>query len=302
MLFRSLDHARNYTGNLNFDGTGFGVDGKSSDGNIVLGGINGDTILAGIGNDFVAGGGGSDTIFTGRNGDFVFVEGSLLDRATTDGDSPSSIDAGETADDVTGTSNNNVDAAGTTNDRDMLLAEFSDDDEAVSINLADGGGGSIGMPAGAGATVRNFEDVDASGNLYGVLNDVEVKLGNRAIDSRSVNAVKGTENYGIGSTSQLIITGSGSSNIIVAGYDNDTITADAGNDIIYGGNLEYLLRNKNNPNLLNATGGLDLNVNGASVSNDGKDNISGDAGNDSVVYEADNGATSGNAGDRKSVV
>lgn len=338
------DRSANYLGDLRHDGTAFGGDGVSTDGNIVLGGLGADVVFGGVGNDFLAGGGiaqgrfapkiidgvthvidtrtgldavpnnatGSgvgalptpgDFLSGGRNADFAFIEVSALDR--TDG-AGLVYDGGETADNVAGTQATLVDATGLTNDRDWALVEASDDDEATAITLSDttaatgvqtrsANTGSNNQGAGGTATLIGVEAVDASGNLYGLVNDVAVKMGGRATDARSTAPVAGTENYGVGSTAQLVVTGSESANIVVGGYDNDTIAGAGGNDILFGGNLEYLGKNQNNQNLLNATGGLDLNVNAAKVVSEGRDVISGGNDNDAIVYEADNGRVSGDA-------
>lgn len=308
------DFTNNYLRSINYDGTGYAGDGVHTDGNIFLGGLGADAAYGGIGNDFLAGGSVANTapantitnmardyLSGGRNADFLFSELSALD--TTDGDRVT-IDGGETADNRVGTNNVLVDAAGTSNDRDWLLVEASDDDEATEITIADNS--PVGGVAGSVITTRSgvnqtatlygIEAVDASGNLYGMLNDVEVKIGGRAVDTRSTAPVSGTENYGIGSTSQLVITGSQSANIVVAGYDNDTVTGAGGNDVLFGGNLDYLLRNQNNKNLVDANGGLDLNVNAVNTVTDGLDDLRGGDDNDAIVAEAASGAVAGNAG------
>lgn len=339
------DVSKNFKGDIKFDGTAYGGDGVSTDGNIVLGGLGADAIFGGVGNDFLTGGGiaqgrfvpkiidgithvidtrtgldavpnnatGSgagalptpgDFLSGGRNADFAFVEVSALDR--TDG-AGLLYDGGETADNVAGTQATLVDPTGLTNDRDWVLVEASDDDEATSITLSDAtaangvqtrssnNGGTSNQGVGGNATLVGVEAIDASGNLYGLANDIAVQLGNRAVDARSAAPVAGTENYGVGSTAQLLVTGSDSANIVVGGYDNDSISGAGGNDVLFGGNLEYLGKNQNNKNLVNATGGLDLNVNAAKVVNDGRDVIAGGNDNDAIVYEADNGRVSGDA-------
>ncbi len=329
------DISQNFLGDINFDGTGFGGDGVSTDGNIYLGGLGVDTAFGGLGNDFMVGGGVAlgrfipqvtstggninfdtsfnravtagqamgDQIAAGRNADFMFAEISAIDP--TDGNN-TEFDGGETADNVTGTQNMLVDARGTTNDRDWIMVEASDDNEPVTIELDDKAGGAGALSArssltGVGgnaqlADLEGIEAIDASGNLYGFLNDVAVMIGGRAVDARSAAPVAGTENYGIGSTGQLLVTGSASANVVVAGYDNDTVNAAGGNDILFGGNLGYLLANRNNPNLLNANGGLDLNVNSVKVTNDGRDALAGGDDNDAIVFEADAGTVNGNVG------
>jgi Ca2+-binding RTX toxin-like protein len=271
----------NFRGSILFDGTGWDGDGVNTDGNIFLGGISDDTAYGGIGNDFLAGGGfyvdtdgegaNQDSLFGGRNADFFFVEISALDNV--DGDSLF-IDGGTTFDD---------DAS---QDFDWILLEASDDNEPVVVNL----GGTIAAGAGAqfaGVTIANTENLDASGNLYGFLNDYDVVLGGE-MDYKAAHAADGTENYGLGSTAQMQINGTGGTNIIVGGYDNDTIRGEGGNDVLLGGNMMYLTENQNNPNILD-------------IPNDGIDTIFGDAnvngdatvGADDILYEMDGGIYDG---------
>jgi len=293
-----LDTTNNFLGDIAFDGTGFEGDGVSTDGNIVLGGLGVDTIYGGIGNDFLTGGGiataralearstyiaqnpqdpmglnyvaPSDTLSGGRNADFFFTELSALDA--TDGNNVL-IDGGTTADDS---------AAGTVQtaqDADWLLFEGSDDDEPVTITLRDesanqGAGAVVTRSGQAVGVLRDVENFDASGNLYGFIDDIDVELGGRRVDDREVQ--DGTLNNGIGSSAQLNIDGSAVANIIVGGYDNDAINGEAGNDLLMGGNLSYLI----NPNLL-------------TIINDGIDTLIGSAGADNIIFEADGGQIEG---------
>jgi Ca2+-binding RTX toxin-like protein len=311
--FNDSNITKNFIGDIAFDGTGYGGDGVSTDGNIYLGGLGVDEAFGGVGNDFMAGGGvaegrfvydalgklvdtftgkvlpgsaPSDVLRAGRNADFFFAELSRLDA--TDGNG-ATFDGGNTTDDSAAGLAQSASGVNSQNN-DWLLVEASDDDEPVSVNL---GGGSISTRAGANASLQDIESVDASGNLYGFLNDVNVAIGGRASDARSTAPVAGTTNYGIGSTAQLRVTGSDAANVVIGGYDNDSVDGAAGNDIIFGGSLSFLLANKNNPNLLNATGGLDLNVNKAGVVTDGRDDLFGGTGNDSIVFEMDGGVING---------
>ena len=316
------DAVNNYIGDMNFDGTGYAGDGVSTDGNIYLGGLGVDNAYGGIGNDFMAGGGvavnryvrtvgpngtnylqdtlynkgvaaaGADALYSGRNADFLFAELSALDP--TDGNG-TVFDGGNTTDDSAA---GLVDALSgvTSQNNDWVLLEASDDNEPVTATL-----GAVGNLFAQNGTVavgalRNMESLDASGNLFGFINDVDVKIGARGWDSRSVDPVVGTENYGIGSTAQLNVVGSAAANVVIGGYDNDAIAGGLNNDILYGGNLEFLLRNQNNPNLLDATGGLDLNTNAVNTVNDGRDEIDGGQDNDAIVYEASSGKVAGNVG------
>ena len=271
-----------FKGDIKYDGTGFKGDGVSTNGNIVLGGLGADTILGGIGNDFLAGGGvasgnaGTDTLSGGRNADFFFTELSLLDK--TDGNNLT-LDGGVTADD---------NSAGSTNsaqDADWLLLQASDDDEPVQIvledHLVDGNGngnmddeGVLTTRAGQKASMKDIENVDASGNTYGFLKGLSATLGGAPVNAN---------NDGIGSSAQLHITteaGSDASNIIIGGYDNDYIDAGAGNDILMGGNLNKLI----DPNLVGIVG-----------NNDGRDELIGGGGSDNIAFEADGGIIEGGA-------
>jgi len=271
-----------FKGDIKYDGTGFKGDGVSTNGNIVLGGLGADTILGGIGNDFLAGGGvasnntGTDTLSGGRNADFFFTELSLLDK--TDGNNLT-LDGGVTADD---------NSAGSTNspqDNDWLLLQASDDDEPVQVvledHLVDGNvngnmddEGVLATRAGQKASMKDIENVDASGNTYGFLKGLSATVGGAPVNA---------DNNGIGSSAQLHITteaGSTANNIIIGGYDNDYIDGGAGNDILMGGNLNMLI----DPNLVGLTG-----------NNDGRDELIGGSGADNIVFEADGGIIEGGA-------
>ena len=313
------DHTANFAGAINYDGTGFAGDGVSTDGNIFLGGLGADKAFGGIGNDFLAGGGvgssvweqkivpgigaawvnsitglvaegdkPSDELHGGRNADFMFAEFSALDN--TDGNG-TTFDGGSTADDSA------AGAGDSGQDTDWLLLEASDDNEPVTVNL---GSGSVTLGDGTdAATLVDIENLDASGNLYGFLNDVDVELGGRRVDDRAPASPVGTENYGIGSTGQLAVTGSSDANRIIGGYDNDRINGGAGNDLLIGGNLAFLQANRSNPNLIDANGGLDLNVHtvgGQQLVNDGTDQLVGGAGDDNLVFEMDGGTYEGGTG------
>lgn len=299
-----LDRAHNFLGDISFDGTGFQGDGVNTDGNIVLGGLGVDTIFGGIGNDFLTGGGiasariaqardawiakggtaanfvaPSDSLSGGRNADFFFVELSALD--STDGNNIN-IDGGTTADDNAAGINQSA------QDADWLLFEGSDDDEPTTITLRDDStldvsevvkteSGSVVTRSGKQVgTLKDIENFDASGNLYGFLNNLTAKLGGAGVDGRVVQAAG--QNNGIGSSAQLNVIGSEVGNIIIGGYDNDHIEGNGGNDILLGGNLAYLI----NPNLL-------------SITNDGKDELFGGAGDDHIVFEADGGIAEGDS-------
>ena len=268
-----LDHTSgglNYLGDIYFDGTSYAGgdgDGTGSDGNIFLGGLGSDTALAGVGNDFLAGGGvgqfndgvGFDYMDGGRNADFFFAEFSLLDN--TDGGLSLSIRGGDTSDDQPKLENQQ-----SAEDSDWLLLENSDDDEAIKIwlddnnlryntdpdgnaddvedvvfgpkdgnNTGNDGKGLVYAPTGEHMVIDDIENIDASGNLYGFLDDLDVELGGRAIDDRDE---AGDSNYGIGTSAQLQIYGSSVGNIIIAGYDNDYVEGNGGSDLLMAGNLQ----------------------------------------------------------------
>ena len=292
----------NMLGDIRYDGTGYAGDGVGTNGNIVLGGLGGDTVFGGIGNDFLTGGGVAatraagviDSLSGGRNADFFFVEMSALDN--TDGNRLA-IDGGVTADD---------NSAGTTQsaqDADWLLFEGSDDDEPVTITLRDDTiidpgelivdttGSIVSRSGQTVGTLRDIENMDASGNLYGFLNNVDVQLGGRGVDGRDPAFAAGAANNGIGSSAQLRVIGSNVGNIIIGGYDNDVIEGNAGNDLLMGGNLRSytsdgvtVAQNLINPNLVGLVGG-----------NNGRDELIGGTGNDSIVFEADGGVIEGGA-------
>lgn len=282
------DSANNYLGDMAFDGTGFKGDGINTSGNVVLGGLGVDTIFGGNGNDFLAAGAiaqgrtGLETLRGGRNADFFFAEFSGIDA--TDGGGPNGtntlyVDGGSSSD---GTSAGNQGPQ----DSDWLLFEGTDDDEVIVVTLDEvtspansttgNDGGRVVSRSGETMDIDDVENFDASGNLYGFLNDLNVEIGGRATDDRDASAASVGYNYGYGSSAQLDITGSGVANIIVAGYDNDVVRGEGGADILFGGNLKFL----NNPNLVG-------------VVNDGRDEIFGGAGNDAIVFEADNGVIDG---------
>ena len=314
----STDITKNYQGSIFFDGSGFKGDGTKTNGNIFLGGIGADVALGGIGNDFLAGGGArttsvvngtvvyggvdgaGDDLAGGRNADFFFAELSRL--SATDGNN-SRFAGGTTGDDTVAA----VVAPGGlgTNDNDWLLLEASDDDEPVFVNLDEGSTSASGIPttpnagsavttaSGRGARLADMESVNASGNLYGFLNSVATTVGARSYDGNTDGYVAGAENYGRGSTAQLIINGTTAANALIGGYDNDQINGNDGNDLLMGGDLRFLITNKNNPNLLDAKGGLDLTASAQGLVFDGKDNLVGGNGNDNIVFESDNGTISG---------
>lgn len=281
----NYDVANNFLGDISFDGTGFQGDGVATNGNIFLGGLGSDTAFGGIGNDFMAGGGvgaeaggTQDRLSGGRNADFFFAEFAPIDA--TDG-SALWIDGGSTADNVSAGN------AQSSQDSDWLLIEASDDDEPVRIwlndqNLGDNRDGADGLvddmgrvltQSGKSAQINDIENIDASGNLYGFLDDMDVAIGSRATDDRGAAQ---SYNYAYGSTAQLWISGSNAANIIIGGFDNDYIEGRDGNDLLMGGNLNFL----NHPNL-------------QGIWNNGRDELVGGAGSDDIVFETDGGIYEG---------
>lgn len=285
-----LDHtdtANNFLGDIFYDGRSFKGDGVETNGNIFLGGLGVDTAFGGVGNDFLSGGGvaqgrsGVDSLSGGRNADFLFAEFAAIDA--TDGSSLF-LDGGNTADDISAGNGQSA------QDSDWLLIEAGDDDEPVQIWLNDdnvgpvepGDGINDGMGrvlsrAGKSMIIRDIENVDASGNLYGFLDDMDAKIGSRASDLRDTDVGNaGGSNYGYGSSAQLSIQGSDAGNIIIAGYDNDFVAGNDGDDLLMGGNLNNL----RNPNL-------------AGIWNDGRDELVGGDGDDNIVFETDGGIYEG---------
>lgn len=263
----------NFLGQLYVDGTGFNGDGVSTNGNIVLGGLGGDTILGGIGNDFITGGGvfsnnplETDQLSGGRNADFFFVDFSILGQVVNSGqENRLFINAGSTSDDAAVGNN-------TPQDADWILIEAQDDEEPVTITLRNEGNQTANSFSGAGVKMQDVENVDASGNLYGFLDNYDVALGE---GGQLVNG----ENVGIGSTAQIEIIGSVARNIFIGGFDNDKLWGEEGNDLLFGGNLAY----NNHPNLPN-------------IKNNGADEIYGGIGDDDIIMESDGGVIDGDLG------
>lgn len=322
-----LDSVGNFLGDITYSGTGFGGDGVSTNGNIVLGGLGVDNILGGIGNDFLVGGGVAgnvqsvigrsvydvylggtvvgDFLSGGRNADFFY--GQFASVGNPDG-VLTFFDGGSTADDTS------AGGGESSQDSDWLLVEIADDEEYGEIvlnkNLFDEGvssedpsagpkegwGNEFGdetdffaadgwVAIGDGKRLRGLlddvENVDASGNLYGFLDGVNVQLGGRRMDDRDGDSAV---NYGIGSSGQLRIFGSDSSNILIGGYDNDFIAGGGGADLLMGGNMQFFLET--------VAGGV-TNPNLAGITNDGRDELVGGGGDDDIVFEADGGIYEG---------
>lgn len=284
------DSVNNFLGDIAFDGTGFKGDGVATNGNVFLGGLGVDVAFGGDGNDFLAAGGiaqgrtGMETLRGGRNADFFFAEFSGIDATDGGGANGTNtlfIDGGDSSDSTSGGVHGSQDS-------DWLLFEGSDDDEVIFVTLDEvaspatsglADGGRVISRSGETMDIDDIENFDASGNLYGMLDGLNVEIGGRATDDRDATAATVGYNYSIGSSAQMNITGSGVANIIIAGYDNDVISGGAGNDILFGGNLKFL----NNPNLVG-------------IVNDGRDVIDGGANNDSIVFDADGGSINGDTG------
>ncbi|MBK6470864.1 MAG: hypothetical protein IPF94_08985 [Betaproteobacteria bacterium] len=281
------DTANNFLGDIAFDGTAFDGDGVSTDGNIFLGGLGVDNAFGGVGNDFMAGGGiaqgrtGFDAMRGGRNADFFFAEFSGIDA--TDGGQTLFVDGGNTADD------SSAGVKQSPQDADWLLLEASDDDEPVIVTLEETDAGvndddDVLSRSGESMDIDDVEHLDASGNLYGFIDDIDVEIGGRAVDTRDE---EGSTNYGFGSSAQLRVQGSEVANIVIAGYDNDFVWGAGGDDLLFGGNLQFLFETVEdgvtNPNLA----GIKLN---------GRDELYGDAGDDNIVLELDKGVVSGGDG------
>lgn len=263
---------------------------------------------------------GMDWLSGGRNADFFFAQFSPLDR--TDGASSVRIDAGNTADDTSAAvkqseqDNDWLLLEGT--DDDETITVWLNDDNVPAVNTVEvqvGGGSSqtVTLPPDTDSTavnveVRNgdgivdgmgrvltrsgksmliddVENLDASGNLYGFLNNMNVEIGGRATDSRDA---AGNANYGIGSSAQLRVHGSEAGNIVIGGWDNDYVEGNGGSDLLMGGNLQQFLET--------VPGGV-TNVNMAGIANDGRDELYGGEDSDNIVFEADGGVIDGGSGD-----
>ncbi|MEM9204045.1 MAG: hypothetical protein AAGC53_20585 [Actinomycetota bacterium] len=82
-------------------------------------------------------------------------------------------------------------------------------------------------------------------------------------------------------------------NILIAGYDNDYVHGLGGDDLLFGGDLEFLLTHRHNPNLFDTSTGT-ISANGADgIADDGRDSLIGGEGNDQLVWEADGGLYDG---------
>jgi len=196
-LLDPTNSTEGFTGDILFDGTGFAGDGRSTNGNIVLGGSGSDTIFTGIGNDFVSTGGGNDEVKLGRNADFLVQELSRLDDAFTGDDVE--LDGGSTFDNDPG------------QDNDWLLLEAGDDEEPVTVNFTTGElrtrlGNDQPNPFGIDFT--EFENLNASGNFF------------KFLDIRDVTAPDASEAIG-----KFVGVGSAAAGTVDAFYANiGTIT------------------------------------------------------------------------------
>lgn len=265
--------AKVFLGDIKYDGSGFAGDGDPLQQRscwaawvpTILGGVA--TTLAG-GGVALSRGAGNDKLAAGRNADFIFAELSLL--TNTDGNK-AFIDGGSTADNTSAATGQSA------QDSDWLLVQASDDDEPVVITLSEDAEtanvntvtGGITTRAGQTATLKDIENVDASGNTYGFLKGLSTTIGGAPVNAN---------NDGIGSSAQLRINGSLANNILIGGYDNDAINGGAGDDILMGGNLNKLL----DPNLV-----------GLVSNNDGRDELIGGTGSNNIVFEADGGIIEG---------
>jgi len=252
-----------------------------------------------------------DFLSGGRNADFMYGEFASLDNV----DGVINIfDGGTTADD-TSAGQNSYTWDYSSQDSDWILLEISDDEEFGEVVLdgwwqsfdgsfdegpwpgegpsedffyLDGVYGMDGwISVGDGKRLRGLlddvENADASGNLYGFLDDYDVELGGRRLDDRDAD---GEANYGIGSSGQLRIFGSQESNKLIGGYDNDFINGGEGNDLLFGGNMQFFSET--------VAGGV-TNPNLAGIWNDGRDELVGGDGDDDILFETDGGIYEGDS-------
>ncbi|MCU0905438.1 MAG: Hint domain-containing protein, partial [Tabrizicola sp.] len=236
-------------GGVGFD-TLYGGDGidfmrGGEDGDLLYGGLANDVIEGETGNDSVFGGDGTDRLFGGDGNDLIAGE---------DG-----------ADTLYGEAGNDTLRGGV--GADVLyggigldLADYSDSDAAVNVNLDNGsfsGGYATGDSAGGidGIIGSNFNDT-----LVGATSESTVAPDN------FTTLIYG----GLGDDS---IAGNGCSDSLFGGNDADTVTGDSGNDLVDGGD--------GNDSLLGGIGN-DTVLGGA-----GRDVLYGGANTDQVFGGAD---------------
>ena len=163
------------------------------------------------------------TLYGGRNADFFFAELSLLD--TTDGDQSPFIDGGKTADDTS-------DAAWQQSPAGQRLAADRSRPTTTSRSLGD-------LLEEDGPGINDDHDVDVA-PVTGWTSTTSRTSTPRATCTASsttwtstsaagdgMSDEAGSTNYGLGSSAQLEVSGSAVANIIIGGYDNDLITAQA---------------------------------------------------------------------------
>ena len=98
----------------------------------------------------------------------------------------------------------------------------------------------------------------------------------------------------VGVTAQMIVNGDNAENTVIAGFDNDRVDGGGGNDLLFGGDLEFLLTHKNNPNLFDVANDLiTVNTEGDGVADVGRDTLIGGAGEDDIVWDAAGGTFDG---------
>jgi Ca2+-binding RTX toxin-like protein len=99
------------------------------------------------------------------------------------------------------------------------------------------------------------------------------------------------ENLSPGVNGQMNVMGSDERNVIIAGYDDDVVMGMGGDDLLAGGDLEFLLTHRNNANEFDPFDGTIASGDPSDgVADIGTDVLSGDAGDDDLVWQANAGS------------
>ena len=235
----------------NVIGTGFADDLRGTGGaNALSGGGGDDSLLGDGGDDILSGGDGADEVF-GGNGDDELFGGAGDDRLNGDGNND--ILVGGTGDDVLNGGNGNDTLNGgagadqLNGGRGLDIADFSDSDAAVTVNLqnftfsgghaegdrANGVDGIIG--SAFGDTLTGF---DQQGS--GFTNVIDGGAGDDTIDGRAgddtLSGGDGSDTV-LGGDGNDTIEGNSGDDILVAGAGNDNLAGGIGDDVfIFGTN------------------------------------------------------------------
>ena len=174
---------------------------------IVEGDSKANTITGSSQDDNIAGGGGADIIDASGGADKVKYNSSA-----------SSIDGGAGLDTLVIVGSNDIVVD--------LTESASNENQIKTINAGN-------YISASGATVKNFEDVDASAST-GIITIIGTDGTGSISSSMSSKGGSGSDIISGGSAADIIIGGAG--NDILKGFSgNDTIIGGVGNDIITGG-------------------------------------------------------------------